>query len=113
MPVWRTLVVQAPEKAMHSFRVDEDLEASLDFSPIDDLLAAGWAGFRIYEILHVEDLVHYVDVRVESDRPDRYNWWPRGCQALEGTSRLSAPVLNAWFLTSVPTDILDAAYTEA
>jgi hypothetical protein len=98
---------------MQSFAVDNSLRASVDFSPIDDLLSAGMGGFRTFEAFRVQDLVNYVDVAVESDRPELYAWWPEGCHAAVGVSRLSAPVLDAWFLPGVPGEAIAAASREA
>lgn len=94
------------------YPVDEGLNAFLDAEPISDLLHASSAGFRLYELFRLsgpEELIRYVDAVVQSDGPQRYDWWPRGCWAETGTSQLRGPALDPVLFPAPSASVLTEA----
>lgn len=98
------------------YSVDEGLNAFLDVEPISDLLHASSAGFRLYELFRLsgpEELIRYVDAVVQSNCPQRYGWWPRGCWEETGTSQLRGPALDPILFPAPPASALSEASARA
>lgn len=94
------------------YSADDDLLACLDFQPIDDLITAAREGFRLYELFRLagpDELIHYVDVVVESDQPERYLWWSQDFHAQTGASRLRGPMLHPLLIPTPPAEVIEAA----
>jgi hypothetical protein len=54
------------------------LSARLTNQPVHDLISAAMLGFRLYELFRLQDaddLLHYIDVELESETPQAFNWW--------------------------------------
>jgi len=97
--------------------IDNELTVRLSLDPIDNLIGSARNGFRLYELFRLavpQDLVHYVDIEVITDTPERHAWWPEGSATDERPQRWQTSLSNPpWTLFGGDSTTVRTAWNES